>query len=88
MERKFSDQELIRRTHLQELKNQNKNPFLITKVDRSMFLKDFAEKYKNFSKEELHNMDLEKLTLAGRFNRNTSNLWDYSRFFSKVTNLY
>lgn len=66
MERKFSDQELIRRTHLQELKNQNKNPFLITKVDRSMFLKDFAEKYKNFSKEELHNMDLEKLTLAGR----------------------
>lgn len=66
MERKFSDQELIRRTHLQELKNQNKNPFLITKVDRSMFLKDFAEKYKNFSKEELYNMDLEKLTLAGR----------------------
>ena len=66
MERKFSDQELIRRNHLQELKDQNKNPFLATKVERSMSLKDFAEEYKNFSKEELHNMDLKKVTLAGR----------------------
>lgn len=66
MERKFSDQEIIRREKLENLKKEGKDPFAITKVDRSMSLEEFANKYNIFSKPELEEKNEPSVTLAGR----------------------
>lgn len=61
MTRKFSDQEQIRRQKLKTLQAENKDPYAIQKVKRSMNLKEFHNKYKNIKKEKN-----EVITLAGR----------------------
>ncbi len=67
MERKFNDQELIRRSKLKKLQEQNKNPYEIVRVNRTLTLADFIKKYESRSKEELHDSnDLDEEVLVGR----------------------
>lgn len=61
MERKFSDQELIRREKLKNLQEQNQDPYAIEKINRKLNIGQFNQKYKNLKKES---KDLVKL--AGR----------------------
>lgn len=67
MERKFSDQEIIRREKLQKLQEQNQDPFRVTYSKRSMTLDEFLNKFNDYSKEELHNLNQDEITLVGRF---------------------
>lgn len=53
MVRKFSEQELIRREKLEKLQKDNKNPYEVERVNRTLTLNEFIEKYNIFSKEEL-----------------------------------
>lgn len=66
MDRKFTEQELIRRQSLLELQQSNNNPFEVEKIERSMTLDAFNKKYEGYDKEELHNQKFANLTLAGR----------------------
>lgn len=61
MERKFSDQEKIRREKLKSLQNSKKNPYEVEKVTRTMNLGDFRQKYENIDSESN-----DEVTLAGR----------------------
>ncbi len=61
MERKFTDQEQIRREKLKTLQKENKNPYSIQKVSRTMDLGEFHKKYKKLKKESKDNV-----VLAGR----------------------
>lgn len=63
--RKFNDQELIRRNRLEELRKNNQDPFKIDKFVRNFNTKSFKDKYDKFSKEELHNLE-DEITIAGR----------------------
>ena len=63
--RKFNDQELIRRNQLEELKKNNKDPFKIDKFIRNFNTASFKKKYDKFSKEELHNSN-DEIIIAGR----------------------
>ncbi len=65
MERKFSEQELIRREKLNKLITNNQNPFEVEFVDRTCTINEFNNKYEPYSKDELHN-DTTNITLAGR----------------------
>lgn len=49
MDRKFNDQEIIRRNKLKELQENNKDPFAVESVKRTMNLAEFIEKYKNIT---------------------------------------
>lgn len=66
MERKFTEQELIRRKTLAELQNNNQNPFECEKVNRTHTLQEFNTKYDQYSKDDLHNQTWPKITLVGR----------------------
>lgn len=66
MDRKFTEQELIRRQSLLELQQNNSNPFEVEKINRSMTLDEFNKHYEGYDKEELHNQTFSPLTLAGR----------------------
>ncbi|MDE6289397.1 MAG: lysine--tRNA ligase [Ureaplasma sp.] len=67
MDRKFTDQESIRRGTLKKLQDQNKDPYHVEKVERSTILRNFFKKFNEFSKEELHDMEFEApFVLAGR----------------------
>ncbi len=67
MDRKFNDQELVRREKLKKLQENKRNPYEVLRVERSLTLAEFNEKYEKFSKEELHeNKNLEEETLVGR----------------------
>lgn len=67
MNRKFNDQELIRREKLQQLQDNGKNPYAITKVKRTLSLDEFNKKYESFSKDELHdNKKKKEEILVGR----------------------
>lgn len=61
MERKFSDQEQIRREKLKILQSQNQNPYEVEKVSRTMNLGEFKNKYKNLKEAKK-----DKVKLAGR----------------------
>jgi lysyl-tRNA synthetase class 2 len=65
MERKFNDQELIRREKLKKLQQSNHDPFLITKFERNYNSLSFKNEFSKFSKEELHE-NTTKVVLAGR----------------------
>lgn len=82
MDRKFNDQELVRRSKLKDLQNNNKNPYEISSVKRTCSLKEFKNKYEKFSKEELHDIKNPTIeTVCGRFmsSRQTfSNIKDFS----------
>ena len=63
--RKFNDQEIIRRNQLEELRKNNQDPFKIDKFARNFNTLSFKNKYDKFSKEELHNSK-DEITIAGR----------------------
>lgn len=65
MERKFNDQELIRREKLKHLQESNQDPYQIQGFKRTHNTKTFKEEFENFSKDELHNSN-EKIAIAGR----------------------
>lgn len=65
MERKFNDQELIRREKLKTLINEGKNPFLIENFKRNTNAKAFVEKYQSQTKEQLHECH-DEIIIAGR----------------------
>ncbi len=66
MQRKFNDQELIRRKKLTELQDNNEDPYQIEKIKRTLTLKDFENKYNSFSKAELLEKELDTEILCGR----------------------
>lgn len=66
MDRKYNDQEQFRIKKLKELQEAGKDPFQVESVKRTSTLKEFSEKYEKYSKEELHDMKLEKEILCGR----------------------
>lgn len=66
MERKFSEQELIRRENLKKLQDENKNPYKTEIVDRTHSLAEFKHTFEHKSKEELHDNPSSEITLAGR----------------------
>ena len=64
---KINDQQQIRLKHLQELVDLGLNPYEITKVDRTCTLKQFHEKYQDYSHDELHEKGINfKETVAGK----------------------
>ena len=62
---KLSEQELVRREKLAELREKDVDPFG-QRFDRNNNTETLKEKYDNFSKEELHDMDTEGVKIAGR----------------------
>lgn len=61
MERKFTDQEQIRREKLKVLQSENKDPYAVERVKRTMTISEFNKTYKNIKKH----LD-KKIVLAGR----------------------
>jgi lysyl-tRNA synthetase class 2 len=64
-ERKFTDQELSRRSKLQNLIDKNEDPFLIQKFERNFNTKTFKEKYIDVEHDALHNCT-DVVKIAGR----------------------
>ncbi len=62
---KLSEQEIVRREKLEELKEKNIDPFG-HRFDRNNSTETLKQKYDQFSKEELHDMDTEGIKIAGR----------------------
>ncbi len=88
MDRKFSEQELIRRASLKKLQDANLNPYEIERVERSCTLDEFVKKYQNYSKEELHDQFAnELLTVAGRV-MNIRQTFAHIKDFSGKLQLY
>jgi len=65
-ERKFSEQELVRREKYQKLVDQNLDPFQISKWENNTDLKSIRDKYQDYSKEELQTLDQVPVQVAGR----------------------
>lgn len=63
MSRTFTDQEQIRREKLANLQKENKNPYNIESVNRTLMLNEFRQKYNHLQPGE-HNSDVH--VLAGR----------------------
>lgn len=61
MERKFTDQEQIRRVKLKVLQDENNDPYEVEKVKRTMTISEFNKTYKNIKKHIN-----KKIVLAGR----------------------
>jgi len=66
MNRKFTDQELIRRAKLKELQSNNKNPYEIEKIKRTHTLNEFHKAFDKFTKDELEKEKFKDCILAGR----------------------
>ncbi|ATZ16870.1 lysyl-tRNA synthetase [Williamsoniiplasma luminosum] len=65
--RKFTEQELIRREKYKNLVEKQQDPFEITEFERNATLKELRTKYENFSKEKLTNLESkEVIKTAGR----------------------
>ncbi len=62
---KLSEQEVVRREKLEELRIKNIDPFG-QRFDRNNNTETLREKYDEFSKEDLHDMDTEGVKIAGR----------------------
>ena len=65
MERKLTDQEIIRRKKLQELNDLGLNPYHIDKYVRTCSCYQFKNKYLSVAKEQLHDNN-QQYNLAGR----------------------
>lgn len=65
-ERKFSEQELVRREKYQKLVEQNLDPFQISKWENNTDLKSIRDQYQGYSKEELQALKQEPVQVAGR----------------------
>ena len=64
-ERKFTEQELVRREKVKELESLGIDPFG-HRFEVTTNSKEIKEKYAKYSKEELHEMNLEEVVVAGR----------------------
>ena len=64
-ERKFTEQELVRREKAKELESLGIDPFG-HRFEVTTNSKEIKEQYAQYSKEELHEMELEEVTIAGR----------------------
>ena len=62
---KLTEQEMVRREKLQELIEKNVDPFG-KRFDRTDNSQTIYDKYEEYSKEDLHDMDMEPVTIAGR----------------------
>jgi len=62
---KLSDQEIVRREKLDFLREHGVDPFG-QRFDRNSNSQTLKEKYADFSKEELHDMETEEVIIAGR----------------------
>ena len=62
---KLSEQEIVRREKLQELIEHGVDPFG-HRFDRNASTKTIHNDYDKFTKEELHDMDMEPVFIAGR----------------------
>lgn len=88
MDRKFNEQELIRRDTLKKLQDMDQNPYEVESVKRTLTLKAFEDKYNNFSKEELHeNKKLDQETLVGRIMSNRQTFYNI-KDFSSIGQIY
>lgn len=65
MEREFSEQELVRRAKMEELRDKGIDPFG-SRIELTSDSKKIKEQYDKYTKEELHDMELEEVTIAGR----------------------
>ncbi|WP_031542430.1 lysine--tRNA ligase [Mesoplasma photuris] len=65
-ERKFTEQETVRREKYKKLVEQGKDPFKISKFVRTHTLTQLNNKFEQFSKEELEEMQQEVVSTAGR----------------------
>ena len=63
--RKFNDQEEVRRNYLKELQASNNDPFINERFIRNHNSESFKTKYDKFTKEELHESK-DKILIAGR----------------------
>lgn len=67
MSKKLNDQELVRLDKLNHLIESKQNPYEVTKVANTHNTKNLKEKYDQFSKEQLAEMQLDKpITVSGR----------------------
>ncbi len=62
---KLSEQELVRREKLEDLREKNVDPFG-QRFDRNNNTETLKQKYDQYSKEELHDMDTDGIKIAGR----------------------
>jgi len=65
-ERKFSEQELVRRSKYEKLVENNQDPYKITKWVNNTTLSEIRQQYEKYSKEELANLDQKEVSVAGR----------------------
>ncbi len=64
--RKFSEQELIRRNKYKKLIEKNRDPFLETKFEKNLKIENLIVKFEKFTKEELSNKNDTIIKIAGR----------------------
>lgn len=62
---KLTEQEVVRREKMKALREQNIDPFG-QRFERNFSTKTLKEKYNSFSKEELHDMETDRVKIAGR----------------------
>lgn len=79
MERKFTDQELARRSKLKDLQSINKDPFIVEKVNNTINTKEFEKK---FSSLEHH--DEQIWTISGRVMAMRQTFGVIKDFFGKL----
>lgn len=65
MDQKLNDQEQVRFNKLKALQKINKNPYEVTKIDRTHNSLTFKKEFDHFAKEELNNLTTQ-IVLAGR----------------------
>lgn len=87
MDRKFNEQELIRRATLKNLQDKKMNPYEVESVNRTSTLKAFAEKYEKYTKDELHDMKHDNEILAGRIMSNRQTFYNI-KDFSGIGQIY
>ncbi|PPE04817.1 lysyl-tRNA synthetase [Entomoplasma ellychniae] len=65
-ERKFTEQEIIRRAKLLKLQELSQNPFEATKYERSHSLNEIISNFNKYTKEELESLNQKEISIAGR----------------------
>ncbi|AGY41094.1 Lysyl-tRNA synthetase (class II) [Mesoplasma florum W37] len=65
-ERKFSEQELVRRSKLEKLIENNSNPYAVSKYVRTHSLKKLVDLFNGYEKDELATLKQSEISIAGR----------------------
>ncbi|AXK50694.1 lysine--tRNA ligase [Spiroplasma alleghenense] len=65
-ERNFTEQEQVRRDKYQNLVKENRDPFVITKFERTHTIGEIIGSFEKYSKEELQNLKQKEIKVAGR----------------------